>query len=294
MNIYVKTILLGSVLVTSYNVQAKDWSKVDKCPSGKAACLPGISPKPSEPNLSHGRPVFDFDTDGCLASSPIVQDGTGYKTNPGTKPTGALNGQCAYRDQLLKNVDILYKKVCATDTRYCAEVYALYTVKDMYHAGTPIEGKGFAHRHDLEHVVLWTVDGKVNEVGITAHGGLTNKIVEKFPRLSEDENSRDYNKFTVVYHKDGGGNHALRASKSKEINIKRITLNTESPETPDGKWFEGHIVDVDSVNSTAYKNIVENGNWGQATLQIKSDQKIRQFLQDKRPGNWKNNKINFK
>jgi hypothetical protein len=285
----VKTLLLGSVLAISYNLQANgDLGRGQPCTTGKAACLPGITPKPQKPDLSSGSIVFDFDKDGCLASSPIVRKDGVYKENPGTAPTGGYSGQCDYGDQL-NFADILYKEVCTLD-QYCARVFALYTVKDQ---ANPIITK-WNHRHDIEHAVIWMRSGIADEVGVSAHGGLDNKIVRLFPRLSSDRNHPDFKKFTVVYHKDGVRTHTLRASKGKDDKGKKAFVNTEVPENPTNKWFEGNIIDVDSDElPTDYKETIAEGDWGKAKLEIKDEDSVRIFLNKNLPGNWKKADVDF-
>ena len=275
--------------LTASNIYAKDWNKVDKCNPDKAACQLGLYGVIEEPNLSNGKVVFDFDTDGCLASAPVVRNGTSFKVNPGTKNTGALDGQCAYRDQL-QRANILFKEICSKNNKeYCVRIFALYTVKDMAAAGA---WDPFGHKHDFEHAVLWMKSNNVEYVGTSNHGNLTNTKAKDFPRLSANLfDTENFNTFTVVYHKHGARTHALRKSKSKIIG--NITVTTETPENPEKKWVLPNIINInDSKLDPGYLNVVNNGDWGDAKLELK-ESRIHDFIQAKRPKEWKDSKIDF-
>lgn len=297
MNNYVKTLLLGSVLATSYNLQAKDWNKVDSCPYKevvdpvtkiktkeftKAACKVGFGKDIDRPNkIFDGRIIFDFDTDGCLASSPIIRKGIGYEANPGTKPSGAIDGECAYKDQL-DNADVLYQEVCekVQGVDYCARVFALYTVKDMWSSGYN------GHRNDFEHAVIWMKGGKPEYVGTSAHGSLTNLKANEFPRLSSSPQSMDFNTFTVVYHRAGVSTHSFRPSKSKNEN--GVKVNTETPENPrKPSWFIPKYIDLNNSKvSDNYKYWVNSDVWGDAKLEL-NPKRLKSFLFNKQPPEWK-------
>lgn len=302
MNILIKAIIASSLGLASYNLYADipvrpisstDFVSPDACPTEAPippACQKGLDKESTEPNLSMGRVVFDFDGNSCLASSPIVSDGNGkYKINEGLDVnTGRESDNCSYSDQLSK-AEVLYKEKCAKTPdplvwgKYCARVFAIYMVKD-----SPI------HRHDLEHVVLWMKDDKVDEVGTTAHTSTKNKIVSLFPRLSRYSDKADFNSFTVVYHKDGALTHALRPSKSVELKKYNITYNTEAPENPTETWFSPRVVNVDHKDiPKEYKDIVKSGDWGKAKLLIKDDQTLISYLNSKRPGNWRKAGVEF-
>ena len=293
MKFHTKLIITCALTTASYNLYAEGPKTPPKCDSSFPACKKGIGVYIPQPDLSKGKIVFDFDRDSCLASSPIIQDGTDYKANEGldVKNTGGLSDNCSYVDQLA-SADVLYKNVCAVTPHsitesYCAQVFAIYTVKDM-------SGKSAGHAHDLEHVVLWMKNGKVDEVGTSAHDGLTNKIVRLFPRLSRYSDKPNYNSFTVVYHKDGGTTHALRPSKSAELKEYETTYNLEAAENPTERWFTPNIVNVDSsIVPDTYKAVVKNGDWGSAKLKIKDDETVRKFLNSKLPGNWRKSGVKF-
>lgn len=300
MKMYIKTLLLGSVLATSYNLQAKDWNKVDSCPYKevvdpvtkvktkeftKAACKVGFGKPITQPNLSSGRIIFDFDTDGCLPSSPILKKGIGYEANPGTKPSGAIDGQCAYKDQL-DNADVLYQEICETvnNSNYCARIFVLYAVKDMAQSGYS------GHRHDLEHAVIWMKDNVPEYVGISNHKKFPNLKANDFPRLSSVTGTSGYNTFTVVYHRSGSLTHSLRPSKSKKVN--NITFNTEVPENPrKPNWFEPTYIDLNNKSiSDGYKYWVNSDIWGEAKLQLKPS-RLKDFLFNRQPQEWKDLKV---
>jgi len=234
----------------------------------------GLNPLPPA-DLEKGKIVFDFDTDGCLASSPVEKLSNSFIQNNGTKNSGALDGQCAYRDQLSR-ANILYKEQCTQyqGSTYCARIFELYTVKDQVVAGSD----AFGHRHDLEEAIVWMKDGIPTHIGVSAHGNITNTVVSKAPRAL----AYGSNAYAVVYHKDGGATHTIRLAKSKVEN--GLTVVNESPENPTGQWVLPNLVDV-SQAPTAYQNILFSADYGKASLKM-APHRIIDFLNSKKPSEW--------
>lgn len=88
-------------------------------------------------------------------------------------------------------------------------MYGYYFEKDQT---TQIGG---GHRHDWEHVVVWTQNDRIQYVAVSAHGGYTIRPA-KDVHMDRSTHPR------VVYHKDGGLTHAFRfgngADNSKQEN----------------------------------------------------------------------------
>lgn len=304
MKTFIKTLLLGSLLATAYSTHAKTKDELPKCSADAPACLTGLTDtdfSKHNTNLANakntldafGKVVFDFDRDGCLASSPIVFSGNNYKTNPGLPAKDGNTSGCIFVNQL-DNANVLYKIVKAESSKdsnnnYYAKIFSIYTVKDLPN-----------HSHDLEHVVLWIKENKqnnsfsVDEVGVSAHGKLPTKVVKDVPKLSRYSDDPDFNTFTIVYHKDGGSTHALRNSKSVKMDEFNITYNDEGAENPTEKWWSpAKLINVD-YTSDEFKSALASANWGSATSELKTDDAARSFLQGKLPGNWKKQNVKFK
>lgn len=277
MKIYILIFTLIGSMIYSTQGFSKDWSQVPLCSADQPACVTGLSTL--QPiNLENGKIVFDFDTDGCLASAPVQKQGENYYPNNGLSTSGTLEGQCSYRDQLSK-ANIIYKEKCTTyqNSIYYGRIFALYTVKDKAVNGN-LDFIG--HRHDLEHAVVWMKDGKVTHIGVSAHGELTNTAANLSPLAKEYGN----NTYAVVYHKNGVLTHALRLAASKTSN--NIQVVNETPENPTGKWVLPNVIDIDQA-PTNYINTLFSSDYGKATLEIKPSRLIN-FLNSKKPAEWNN------
>ncbi|AQZ62539.1 Chitodextrinase precursor [[Actinomadura] parvosata subsp. kistnae] len=165
------------------------------------------------------QPAMDYDKDGCYPSVAIGDDG---ELNPGLEPTGALDGSCRDESDLV-NSNMYARSRCNTN-RWCAHMYGLYFQKDQTtEGGCPDCG----HRHDWEHIVVWTENDQVRYVAASRHGGYDIKAAAEV----EFENGTHPK---IVYHKDGGQTHAFRFADANQ------PLNNHW-----GKW---HFPDLVSWN----------------------------------------------
>ena len=69
-------------------------------------------------------------------------------------------------------------------------------------------GSAGGHRHDWEHVAVWTTNGAITHGGYSAHGKLYNAPYSQLAK----QNGR----IKFVYHKDGVLTHAMRFASSSE------------------------------------------------------------------------------
>jgi hypothetical protein len=156
---------------------------------------------PSAVDAASIAPVFDFDTDSCLSSAGISRDG---EKNGGLKPSGGLTSGCRNSD-FLTTSNTYHRYACTTSgsDQYCGHFFALYFLKDQI-----LDGIQSGHRHDWEHVAIWTKNGNVTHGSYSAHGSLTTKTISEL--------DTDGNHIKFVYHKDGILTHAMRFSKTAE------------------------------------------------------------------------------
>lgn len=180
---------IASVMMTAV-VSAEEFPRLDEA-------------LPLYVNIQGQEPLFDFDTDGCYPASGISRNG---KMNSGLKNSGALNGSC--RDAGFLDIsNTLHRYACIDShgARYCGHFYALYFEKDQVSSGWDL----FGHRHDWEHVAIWTKNGVITHASYSAHGQLNTK--------SATELSKEGSHIKFVYHKDGPSTHAFRFAKQGEV-----------------------------------------------------------------------------
>ncbi|WP_035482221.1 NPP1 family protein [Gallaecimonas xiamenensis] len=193
-------------------------------------------------------PVFDFDGDGCLPSAGISRSG---QQNGGLNPTGGLTSGCRAGNFLdLSNTLHRYACVTSGNDRYCGHFYALYFLKDQV-----LSGIKSGHRHDWEHVAIWTKNGQVTHGSYSAHGSLNTKAA------SELDSEGGHIK--LVYHKDGLLTHAMRFSKINEL-----------AENPYGRFVTPAITSWftlrgDGLDNAAMGQRLNSYDYGSATIPMK-------------------------
>ncbi|MGW6276543.1 NPP1 family protein [Kribbella sp. NPDC055071] len=221
------------------------------------------APPPPLPQNANGyeqsfSPAFDYDGDGCYASTAIGPDGT---LNPGLNPSGAVNGNC--RDQSdLDNVNTYSRSKC--NNGWCAVVYAGYFEKDQALPGSSLGG----HRHDWEHVISWInqTSNQAEYVTTTQHSSQVT-----YPR---SQVRFDGTHPKVVYHKDGIGTHFYRLANA----------NDEPPENHYHNWRYPPIVGWDGYPSLALRDKLMTADFGSATIKITDkDDRFRNLLNASKP-----------
>ncbi|RBQ18552.1 hypothetical protein DP939_18815 [Spongiactinospora rosea] len=190
------------------------------------------------------QPAMDYDGDGCYPSVAIGRDGT---LNPGLKTTGAIDGAC-HDESDLENSNMYARSRC-NSSGWCAHMYGLYFQKDQSTgAGCPDCG----HRHDMEHIVVWVKDDKVQYVSASAHGNYDTKPAAEVEFLERGTNPK------IVYHKDGPSTHAFRFAKP-----------AEEPENHWGRWHLPDLVSWEGYPSTGLRDKLTEHDWGSATFALK-------------------------
>ncbi|MBQ4860977.1 NPP1 family protein [Pseudoalteromonas sp. MMG013] len=203
---------------------------------------------PEDYVINNTEPVFDFDTDGCLPSSGISQEGI---KNTGLKTSQGLGTNCRALS-FLNTSNTFHRYACheTVNGKFCGHFYALYFKKDQIF---PFFGGG--HRHDWEYAAIWTHDSVVTHGSYSAHGKLVTKIANELPF----ENGH----LKIVYHKDGILTHALRFAKNTEYAENEYNRFVTPPIV---SWYE---IQSDGLDNTAFRERLNRFDYGSATLPIK-------------------------
>lgn len=193
-------------------------------------------------------PVFDFDGDGCLPSAGISRWG---QQNGGLKPSGSIAGGCRNSD-FLESSNTLHRHACKwqNDSNYCVHFYALYFLKDQVS-----DYFGGGHRHDWEHVAIWTINGQVSHGSYSAHGDLYTQPA--------NELAFENGHLKIVYHKDGVLTHAFRFSSSNEWAENPYGVFVTPPLV---SWY---VVVGDWVSNQDMRALLNTFDYGSASIPLK-------------------------
>jgi len=244
------TLLLSTGLL-SLPTQADNFPKLDEA-------------MPASISIRTITPLFDFDSDGCLPSAGISRDG---RQNGGLKPSGGMTAGCRWTN-FLEQSNTLHRYACLSQNgdHYCGHFFALYFLKDQV-----LNGINSGHRHDWEHVAIWTRNGNVTHASYSAHGKLTTSAI------SDLEQEQGHVKF--VYHKDGILTHALRFANRNE--------QAENPYgsfvTPDiTSWY---TISGDGFDNEAMRQRLNSYDYGSATIPM-MDNNFLTHLNEARPAGY--------
>ncbi|KAJ8109692.1 hypothetical protein OPT61_g7275 [Boeremia exigua] len=204
---------------------------------------PKPAPAPAPPAPSSGsldenatsgalkyQPVIDFDQSACYNTAAITRDG---HCNEGLE---LGQGDCRQLNRLHGGNTYVREK--CTNDGWCFYLYGYYFEKD--------EGGSLAsgHKHDWEHLVVWTLNSEARYLAWSAHG---NYYVNK-PNAVEWQGNNP--KFVV--HRDRGTTHAFRRSD-----------RNEPPENALGKWIRSPLVSLERTNKILKDKMLTH-DWGHA------------------------------
>lgn len=248
---YVIPVVLAGI--TSFSSYAEDFSRLDK-----ALPANGII------NSKSVHPAFDYDTDGCLPSAGISRSGD---KNGGLKASGSITGGCR-SSNFNSSSNTLHRYAC-TDSgndNYCVHFYALYFEKDQ------ATWFGGGHRHDWEHVAIWTKNGETTHASYSAHGDL-------YTQEAAGLEKRDGTRIKFVYHKDGVLTHAMR-----------FASNGEEAENPYGDFFAPVIISWyevtgDGVANAEIRSLLNAYDYGSASIPLK-DSKFLNNINENLPSGY--------
>jgi len=194
-------------------------------------------------------PVWDFDGDGCYAAAPFDRSGV---PNPGLKISGSVNTNCQFND--FYNESNTYHRHACTEqggVEYCANMYALYFIKDQ-------ASFWFGHRHDLEHVITWFVNGVMTHVSASAHGDYDTRPVDEVEFVGEHP--------AIVYHKDSILTHAFRFARASDV---------AEPEAP-GAFLTPTLVTYSMIqgdgaaDNAMFRQLINNSDFGSASFDFRN------------------------
>lgn len=183
---------------------------------------------------------MDFDTDGCYNTPAIDADGN---IAEGLDPGSGNSDGC--RDESdLSNNNVYSRARC--NNGYCAYLYDYYFEKDT--AAGALGG----HRHDWEHIAVWTYNGEAQFVSASQHGDYEIKAAADV--------LWDGNHPKMVYHKDGLSTHCFRFGNSDDDAV--IENHT-------GSWFYGDLISYNGFPSTELRDALMSADFGSGSIAIK-------------------------
>ncbi|KAK8093994.1 hypothetical protein PG997_000679 [Apiospora hydei] len=195
------------------------------------------------------QPSLDFDTDGCYNTPAIGPDGDVAEGLDHNYTGGA--DEC--RDESdLDNNNVYVRTRC--NNGWCAYVYDYYFEKDVA-VQHVIDAGG--HRHDWEHIIVFTQGDDAKVVAASQHGDYDTK--------KSGEVRWDGNHPKVVYNKHGGSTHDFRFGKADDDHIE----NHKAGST--GVWFRGALVNWQGLKDAGVRDTLVNHDFGDASMAIKDD-----------------------
>ncbi|KAK3988711.1 necrosis inducing protein [Cladorrhinum sp. PSN332] len=185
------------------------------------------------------QPFLDFDGDACYNTAAIDKDGRslneGIETNGGGSSSMCRGGRLGRSQAYVRQRCNHY---------WCAYLYGYYFEKDE---GLAAGG----HKHDWEHVIVWTLHDKAFFVSWSAHGNYETS------HWTGVEWEGDHPK--IVYHRGGGLSHSFRKAKKGE-----------APENETGKWHQAPLISLERMDCGFNRNLL-NHNWGGAHPDLRRD-----------------------
>lgn len=190
------------------------------------------APTNADNNALRFQPVLDFDSDACYYTAAIDRDGR--TLNAGINTSGAGSSQTC-RDGRLARSQVYVRQRC--NHYWCAYLYGYYFEKDE---GLLAGG----HKHDWEHIIVWTLHSKVFFVSWSAHGDYTTEY------STGVEFEGDHPKF--VYHRGGGGTHSMRKARKGE-----------PAENETGRWHLAPLISLERMPCDFNRRLL-NADWEHA------------------------------
>ncbi|OBT39748.1 hypothetical protein VE00_10501 [Pseudogymnoascus sp. WSF 3629] len=191
---------------------------------------------PLKENASAGalkhQPVLDFDGTACFNTAAITLDG---HLNDGISTDTSTN-VCRNFDRL-DNSNVYVREKCTGDG-WCFYLYGYYFEKDDGFLLTS------GHRHDWEHLGIWTLNDEPKYLVWSAHG---NYKINTASRVEWQGNNPKF-----VVHRDSESTHAFRRSEGNE-----------APENAAEKWIRSPLVSLEWMDGTLKEKMFAK-DWGKA------------------------------
>ncbi|RYP62297.1 hypothetical protein DL769_007352 [Monosporascus sp. CRB-8-3] len=185
------------------------------------------------------QPALDFDNDACYHTAAIGQDGS---VNEGLAP----RDECREKPQL-DHSQTYVRQRC--NNGWCAYLYGYYFEKDDAGFWAGLRG----HRHDWEHIIVWTLNDEVFFVSWSAHGEYTTEYQSEI-RFFEDTHPK------IVSHRGGESNLSFRKAKPGDDDIENAF----------GVWFRAPLVSLEMMACDVKKKLLYN-DWGSAHPDQRAD-----------------------
>lgn len=180
------------------------------------------------------QPALDSDMDSCYHVVALDLHSNFNEGQQPYEPKG--NWWCRSADRLMYS-NAYVRRRC--NHGWCAYMYGYYFEKD--------EGTFNAHRHDWEHVIVWTLHGEIFYVSWSAHGDYSTAHKDD-PALRFHDGTH----VKIVNHLGGSGTHSLRLA----------TGSDEPPENHWGQWFIAWLVEVTYMEPWSLQLVAHD--WGHA------------------------------
>lgn len=188
------------------------------------------------------QPALDFDKDSCYH---VVALDLKAHFNEGLEPYNPKGVEnCRSGDHLMHS-NAYVRRRC--NHYWCAYMYGYYFEKD---AGI-LAG---SHRHEWEHVIVWTLHDNIIWVSWSSHGGYESKYI-----TDSALHFQDGTHIKIVYHLGGWGTHSMRLATNAD----------EPPENHWSQWFVAWLVELTWMEPWS-KMLVEH-NWGGAHPDMNGD-----------------------
>ncbi|KAJ6055924.1 hypothetical protein N7444_005022 [Penicillium canescens] len=206
------------------------------------------------------QPVIDFDTESCYNTAAVgtngqVNDGIAPSVAPPPVPTHWLfTSNNTEEDRILPNLrgcrekdrldhgQVYVRERC--NHGWCAYLYGYYFEADL--------GWLEAHKHDWEHIIVWTLNDNIFFVSWSAHGKYTTH--HQSAVLFEGTHAK------MVYHLGGVGTHSFRKAEAKDDHVENHT----------GQWVKSPLVSLEKLDCDIVRKLLNN-NWGSAVSDLKKD-----------------------
>ncbi|KAI0603550.1 NPP1-domain-containing protein [Biscogniauxia sp. FL1348] len=197
------------------------------------------------------QPAMDFDTDGCYNTPAIDADGN---VAPGLDHdnTGLSEG-CRDPSDLVNN-NVYSRARC--NNGWCAYLYDYYFEKDVAIPYFPLD---LGHRHDWEHIVVFTQGDVPQVVAVSQHGEYETRAAADVRWDDGGDGDGGLRHPKVVYHKDGVSTHNFRFATAADDDIENAS----------GRWFYGPLVSYNGFPSAAIRDKLMAWDFGDANVALK-------------------------
>ena len=184
------------------------------------------------------QPYLDFDKDSCYNIAAIDAKGN---LNTGLDPEKYPQTERCRTLEHMKHSNVYARQRC--NNGWCAYMYAYYSEKDWN--SFPV--KTHLHRHEWEHIIVWTYHGKKAHVSWSAHSGYTTEA-------AKDIRWHGTHPKFVAHHGGALNNSFRKAKKSDDDHL----------ENHYGRWWATWLLSIELMNPVLVPKLTQGpgGYWG--------------------------------